>query len=514
MHLFVVACQYRDTQAEACLQMEATAVRAIEEATARALATSMIKHGPDVERRMCLLWDLAYGLLPLDSPSVDVLRLVAATPLHRPVLSWNLFRPLLRVIEHLPWASPSQICMCQIFTATVESVLLRAFPFEESNEHKSIKPKGLQHGGSDMSSKNASMAELRSMVQWLFTEMCPAPEVAAHLLASALTQCLSRDVLRQKKLSEASQAGSEAENSGAQDKKRKSRPESLDDRGAVATFDSYLIAAVCALACEVQLVAFVKTAAQKQSYIGMQRGIGVSFPEPVVVTSKGIPVAIEQAKRVLRILEALLDVIPSSMGAKPQGSSGYSEIVTAAVVAAHVSSVLGNSRACLQALNGIVQSNWDVEISTKASSVLGLVQEYVKDIAEVTDAAGQSSATGKTTEGSESSAGLATAASVSASTAKVVRSTLEQTAPVYNMPHQGRAGRGNMRNSMEKTAARLSLSAAHNTVFSGCLNVVLTEKQEIAAAIVPLIWRMLMFTSDTADSTVESPSSRGWYQVR
>lgn len=56
-------------------------------------------HGPDVEWRICTIWEAAYGLLPLNSSVVDLPELVVAAPLQPPPLSWSLYLPLLKVLR-------------------------------------------------------------------------------------------------------------------------------------------------------------------------------------------------------------------------------------------------------------------------------------------------------------------------------------------------------------------------------------------------------------------------------
>ncbi|GJW42651.1 GIGANTEA-like protein [Tanacetum coccineum] len=76
----------------------------------------------------------AYGLIPLSSSIVDLPKIIVAAPLQPPILSWNLYVPLLKVLEYLPRGSPSEACLMKIFVATVEAILQRTFPTESLYE--------------------------------------------------------------------------------------------------------------------------------------------------------------------------------------------------------------------------------------------------------------------------------------------------------------------------------------------------------------------------------------------
>ena len=145
------------------------AAKATEEATARGIASLMCDHGPDVEWQICTLWEAAYGLIPLNSRAANLPELVVAAPLQPPPLSWNLFRPLLRVLEFLPNGSASEACLLRIFTATVEVILHRAAPTEEQHEQRTGARRNSPYGVGRFGLKHTASTELRAMVHALFT---------------------------------------------------------------------------------------------------------------------------------------------------------------------------------------------------------------------------------------------------------------------------------------------------------------------------------------------------------
>ncbi|PWA34214.1 gigantea [Artemisia annua] len=105
------------------------------EATAQGIASMLCAHGPEVEWRICTIWEVAYGLIPLSYSIVDLPEIIVAAPLQPPLLSWNLYIPLLKVLEYLPHGSPSEACLMKIFVATVEAILQRTFPAESLYDH-------------------------------------------------------------------------------------------------------------------------------------------------------------------------------------------------------------------------------------------------------------------------------------------------------------------------------------------------------------------------------------------
>lgn len=127
-------------------------------------------------------------MIPLSSSAVDLPEIVVATPLQPPILSWNLYIPLLKVLEYLPRGSPSETCLMKIFVATVEAILQRTFPPDSSREENR---KTRYVFGSAF--KNLAVAELRTMVHSLFLESCASIELASRLLFVVLTVCVSHE---------------------------------------------------------------------------------------------------------------------------------------------------------------------------------------------------------------------------------------------------------------------------------------------------------------------------------
>ncbi|MCO5608286.1 hypothetical protein L7F22_062492 [Adiantum nelumboides] len=376
-------------------QMVLAAAKATEEATARGIASLMCDHGPDVEWQICTLWEAAYGLLPINSAAANLPELVVATPLQPPSLSWNLFRPLLRVLEYLPHGSPSEACLLRIFTATVEVILHRAIPSEENQDSRNGIFRGCQFGiGGRFGLKQVASTELRAMVHSLFTEACPSAGLAARLLSVAFTVCLSHDALQQgckksgnrflnEELSDAARSPTNVPT------KVSLRPsDERKRRGAVATFDSYVVAAVCALACEVQLLALPAPLLGTSKQPSFQSAVGNSAS--LTSLKVGVASAVNNARRLLRLLEALLSLVPQSSYVVPgSGDTSSGEIVASAVVAAHISDVLGRSKACIQALTAIRRCSWEPKLASKAASVLTLVEGNRKVVAAVVDSSGE-----------------------------------------------------------------------------------------------------------------------------
>ncbi|KAG6542250.1 hypothetical protein Mapa_016378 [Marchantia paleacea] len=378
-------------------EAKAAAAQASEVATASGLAALMTGHGIDVECHICALWEAAYGLRPLTPSSVDLPDLVLSTPLQPPVLSWNLLRALFRILSYLPPDSPSQACLKRIFSATVEAILQRTFPLDEVKQQKDGTIVGLQAGGGGTGAKSVAMGELRAMLHCLFTESFLSPELAAHLLSEALSLCLSHDASRQseRRIATWKDGGSSLTmEEDIYEGKEIFRTPTIDvagkQRGAVATFDSYVIAAVCALACEVQFFPL------SPAYFTIMKLPSVVITRPdadgqvsssgardgqrsVSLLSNRFPIGVanvlEHTKRLLGLLELLLGVSPSFAGTGCSNSStSTNEILGQAVGAAHMSDLLGHSRACLHSLTGIMRCKWDPGICSKASAVLSAIE--------------------------------------------------------------------------------------------------------------------------------------------
>ncbi|KAL0368790.1 UNVERIFIED_CONTAM: protein GIGANTEA [Sesamum calycinum] len=359
-------------------QRELPAAEATVEATAQGIASMLCAHGPEVEWRICTIWEAAYGLIPLSSSSVDLPEIVVATPLQPPILSWNLYIPLLKVLEYLPRGSPSETCLMKIFVATVEAILQRTFPPESSREQ--IRKTRYVFGSA---SKNLAIAELRTMVHSLFLESCASVELASRLLFVVLTVCVSHEAQpngskRPKGEDSYTEVGEVL--GGPNGRHREYPSKQGKKQGPVAAFDSYVIAAVCALSCELQIFPLVS----KQCNQSDARNIsGIAKPakvnEPSSELQNGIGAAVYHSRRILSILEALFSLKPSSVGTSWSYSSN--EIVAAAMVAAHVSDLFRRSKACMRALSVLIRCKWDNEIHSRASSLFNLIDIHRKVVA-------------------------------------------------------------------------------------------------------------------------------------
>lgn len=146
----------------------------------------------------------------------------------------------------------------KIFVATVEAILQRTFPPESSREQ--TKKTRYSIGSA---SKNLAVAELRAMVHSLFLESCASVELASRLLFVVLTVCVSHEAQfsgskRPKGEERYPPDESIEESQKASEKLRDIKPRKTKKQGPVAAFDSYVLAAVCALACELQLFPLVQ----------------------------------------------------------------------------------------------------------------------------------------------------------------------------------------------------------------------------------------------------------------
>ncbi|XP_057503575.1 protein GIGANTEA-like [Actinidia eriantha] len=364
-------------------QIEAPAAEATIEATAQGIASMLCAHGPEVEWRICTIWEAAYGLIPLSSSAVDLPEIIVATPLQPPILSWSLYIPLLKVLEYLPRGSPSEACLMKIFVATVEAILQRTFPPESSREEIRKTRYVLGIGSA---SKNLAVAELRTMVHSLFLESCASVELASRLLFVVLTVCVGH---------EAQPKGSKrprGENNYTPDEiskdlqlvssSQREKIRKTKKQGPIAAFDSYVLAAVCALACELQLFPLISKGSNHFDYkdrhdVAKTAKINGSS----TVLRNGLDAAVRHTQRILAILEALFSLKPSSVGTSWSYSSN--EIVAAAMVAAHISELFRRSKACMHALSVLMRCKLDNEIHSRASSLYNLIDIHSKAVASI-----------------------------------------------------------------------------------------------------------------------------------
>ncbi|KAG7016401.1 Protein GIGANTEA, partial [Cucurbita argyrosperma subsp. argyrosperma] len=517
-------------------QIEVPAAEATIEATAQGIASMLCAHGLEVEWRICTIWEAAYGLIPLSSSAVDLPEIVVATPLQPPLLSWNLYIPLLKVLEYLPRGSPSEACLMKIFVATVEAILQRAFPSETSSE-RTRKLKYLS--GIGCASKNLSLSELRMMVHSLFLESCASEELASRLLFIVLTVCVSHEAQsngRKKRRSDSGNFQEEERVEPDQDmsRKRKETKSRMNKQGPVSAFDSYVLAAVCALACELQLFPLMSRGRKHSSFKSLQdvaklvKINGSSFE-----LQSSIDSAIRHTHRILSILEALFSLKPSSLGTSWSYSSN--EIVAAAMVAAHVSELFRRSRACMHALSVLMRCKWDEEIYTRASSLYNLIDIHSKAVASIVNRAEPLEVHLVHAPISEYSCVSSAGRKPTQHDDHVYFETGQQSVPkseeschVRSKLSFERASDSNvdLENTLGKRIASFQLDASElanfltidrHIGFNGCAQIllrsVLAEKQELCFSVVSLLWHKLIATPEIQPSAEGTSALQGWRQV-
>ncbi|KAJ7969774.1 Gigantea [Quillaja saponaria] len=529
-------------------QIEVPAAEATIEATAQGIASMLCAHGPEVEWRICTIWEAAYGLIPLSSSAVDLPEIVVATPLQPPILSWNLYIPLLKVLEYLPRGSPSEACLMKIFVATVEAILQRTFPSESTRE-QTRRTRYLSSLGS--ASKNLAVAELRTMVHSLFLESCASIELASRLLFVVLTVCVSHEAQSNESKKPKGEENNSLDESivdlrAVSEKQEETRKRKTKKQGPVAAFDSYVLAAVCALACELQLFPLVSNGCNHSVSNNIQNivkpmkinGSSNEF-QPTKLNGSShefqnsIDSAIRHTHRILGILEALFMLKPSSVGTTWSYSSN--EIVAAAMVAAHVSELFRRSKACMHALSVLMRCKWDNEIYARASSLYNLIDIHSKAVASIVIKAEPLEAnlmqppvwkdslpcfdskrknqrmnsscfdSGQTSvRECENSAHLET-------TYKSERASHSYQPPGY---------------ALDKTITSFPLDASDlanfltmdrhigfNCSAQVLLRSVLAEKQELCFSVVSLLWHKLLASPETQPSAESTSAQQGWRQV-
>uniref|UniRef100_A0A0D9UXK8 Gigantea n=1 Tax=Leersia perrieri TaxID=77586 RepID=A0A0D9UXK8_9ORYZ len=500
-------------------QLEVPASEATIDATAQGIASLLCAHGPDVEWRICTIWEAAYGLLPLSSSAVDLPEIVVAAPLQPPTLSWSLYLPLLKVFEYLPRGSPSEACLMRIFVATVEAILRRTFPSETSEQSR--KPRS--------QSKNLAVAELRTMIHSLFVESCASMDLASRLLFVVLTVCVSHQALPggSKRPTGSDNHSSEEVADGSRLTNGRSRCKKK--QGPVATFDSYVLAAVCALSCELQLFPFIS---KNGNHSNLKDSIKIVLPGKTNGISNelhnSISSAILHTRRILRILEALFSLKPSSVGTSWSYSSN--EIVAAAMVAAHVSELFRRSRPCLNALSALKQCKWDAEISTRASSLYHLIDLHGKTVTSIVNKAEPLEAHLTLTpvkkdeppiedKNISSSDGALEKKDASSSHRKNGFSRpLLKCAENVQLNGDVASTSGKSIASLQVEASDLAnfLTMDRNGGYRGSqtlLRSVLSEKQELCFSVVSLLWQKLIASPEMQMSAESTSAHQGWRKV-
>ncbi|XP_022850240.1 protein GIGANTEA-like isoform X3 [Olea europaea var. sylvestris] len=515
-------------------QRELPAAEATVEATAQGIASMLCAHGPEVEWRICTIWEAAYGLIPLSSSAVDLPEIIVATPLQPPILSWNLFIPLLKVLEFLPRGSPSETCLMKIFVATVEAILQRTFPPESSREQ--IRKTRYSFGSA---SKNLAVAELRTMVHSLFLESSATVELASRLLFVVLTVCVSHEaqlnVSKRPKGERCRHSHKvDADSQGATRKQKDRGSKQGKKQGPVAAFDSYVVAAVCALSWELQLFPLIS---KGSNYSDPKTISNMAKPAEIIGSPSelrnGIDSAVYHTRRILAILEALFSLKPSSIGTSWSYSSN--EIVAAAMVAAHVSDLFRHSKACMRALSILIRCKWDNEIHSRASSLFNLIDIHSKVVASIITKAEPLEAQilhmpllkGIPSSFHEEKHNTCSSSShlESGKQSSMQSTNLPGSKALLNCEKPSRSSEvekvpvGKEFASFPTDASDLAnfLTMDRHIGFNCCAQVllrsVLAEKQELCFSVVSLLWHKLIASPETQPSAESTSAQQGWRQV-
>ncbi|XP_034196944.1 protein GIGANTEA isoform X5 [Prunus dulcis] len=516
-------------------QIEVPEAEATIEATAQGIASMLCAHGPEVEWRICTIWEAAYGLIPLSSSAVDLPEIIVATPLQPPILSWNLYIPLLKVLEYLPRGSPSEACLMKIFVATVEAILQRTFPPESSRE-QNRKTRYLFGIGS--TSKNLAVAELRTMVHSLFLESCASVELASRLLFVVLTVCVSHEAQsngsKKARVEESYPADESVEESQKMSDKQRNRTKKTKKQGPVAAFDSYVLAAVCALACELQLFPLISKGIN-HAHSKDAKNVAKPAKENVCTNEfqSSVDSAVCHTRRILAILEALFLLKPSSVGTSWSYSSN--EIIAAAMVAAHVSELFRWSKACMHALSVLMRCKWDSEICSRASSLYNLIDFHSKAVASIVNKAEPLEAhlrqvpiwrdsfvcfEGRNLSRGGNSRCLNVGQQSASQCEDSAHSETKQKSESASHSFEGSG------NTFGKGVASFPLDASDlanflimdrhigfNCSAQVLLRSVLTEKQELCFSVVSLLWHKLIAAPETQPSAESTSAQQGWRQV-
>ncbi|TQD75144.1 hypothetical protein C1H46_039328 [Malus baccata] len=516
-------------------QIELPAAEATIEATAQGIASMLCAHGPEVEWRICTIWEAAYGLIPLSSSAVDLPEIIVATPLQPPILSWNLYIPLLKVLEYLPRGSPSEACLMKIFVATVEAILQRTFPSESSREQNR---KTRYLFGMGPASKNLAVAELRTMVHSLFLESCASVELASRLLFVVLTVCVSHEAQsngsKKARVDESFPPDESIEESEKMSGMQRDRTKMTKKQGPVAAFDSYVLAAVCALACELQLFPLISKGI---NHSHSKNAKNVAKPAKVNVCTTEFRSSVDSAvchtRRILSILEALFLLKPSTIGTSWSYSSN--EIVAAAMVAAHVSELFRWSKACMHALSVLMRCKWDTEICSRASSLYNLIDFHSKAVASIVNKAEPLEARlmqvpiwrdslvcfegRKLTQGGNSRCTIVGQPSaLHCEDLSHSESKLKSVGVSCSNEGSGNTfGKGVASFPLDASDLANFLTMDRHIGFNCSAQVllrsVLAEKQELCFSVVSLLWYKLIAAPETQPSAESTSAQQGWRQV-
>jgi len=491
-------------------QREMPTTEATIEATAQGIASMLCAHGPEVEWRICTIWEAAYGLIPLSSSIVDLPEIIVAAPLQPPLLSWNLYIPLLKVLEYLPRGSPSEACLMKIFVATVEAILQRTFPAESLYE-QTRKAKYVLGSAS----KNIAVAELRTMVHSLFLESCASVELASRLLFVVLTVCVSYEAQPRggKRPRDEDSGNLEA----ISEKQKNFGGKRMNKQGPISAFDSYVLAAVCALSCELQIFPLISSVGKNSNSKDVEKS--AKSVESYNDFQSSIASAVTHTRRLLTILEALFSLKPSSVGT----SWGYSsnEIVAAAMVAAHISELFRQSKACMRALSVLMRCKWDKPIHSTASSLYNLIDIHRKTVASIVNKAEPREAylmqaplwkdnlvcpDGKRqNKGQSSSKCDDSVTSKSRRICKEASTSCDASVKgITSFPFNA---------SELANFLTMERHIGFNCSARILLSSVLTEKQELCFSVVSLLWHKLIASPETQLSAESTSAQQGWRQV-
>ncbi|KAK3043925.1 hypothetical protein RJ639_000624 [Escallonia herrerae] len=515
-------------------QREVPTAEATIEATAQGIASMLCAHGPEVEWRICTIWEAAYGLIPLSSSAVDLPEIIVATPLQPPILSWNLYIPLLKVLEYLPRGSPSEACLMKIFVATVEAILQRTFPPVSSREQ--IRRTRYTFGSA---SKNLAVAELRTMVHSLFLESCASLELASRLLFVVLTVCVSHEAQpnrgKRPKGEDTYPPDEVGENlQAASGMQREMGTKKLKRQGPIAAFDSYVLAAVCALACELQLFPLISRVGNHPDTKGIEDVVKpAKANESCTEFRNSVDSALCHTRRILAILEALFSLKPSSVGTSWSYSSN--EIVAAAMVAAHISELFRRSKACMHALSVLMRCKWDNEIHSRASSLYNLIDIHSKAVASIVIKAEpleahlmhapvwRNSSAGPHGKRQSECANVSCSEAEQPSARKCEESAnsraklkCEESSHLdINTGSTTDKGITNFPFNASELANFLTMDRhiGFNCSARVFLRSVLTEKQELCFSVVSLLWHKLIASPETEPSAESTSAQQGWRQV-
>ncbi|KAH6768310.1 gigantea protein [Perilla frutescens var. frutescens] len=485
--------EFRSDHLESCLLAGAEQLRELPtaEATAQGIASMLCANGLEVEWRICMIWEAAYGLFPLSSSSIDLPEIKVARPLQPPMLSWNLYIPLLKVLEYLPRGSPSESCLMKIFVATIGAVLQRTFPPESSREQIEKKKNAV-----GPATRNLSVAELRTIVHSLFLGSCASVELASRLLFVALTVCVNHEA-------SSTEEGECLE--GANGKFRKLG----NKQGPIAVFGSYVIAAVCALSCELHTYSLIS----KQSN---------------QVDARAHCRAIDHTRRILAILEALLSSEPFPIGTAWSWSCSSNDIVATVMVAAHISDLFRRSRACMQALLLLMRRKWDKEIHSRASSIFNLIDIHHKTVASIVDRAKLLEAhllhaPSSYFHGRKRKTHAGCFPIESGQTSSLLCENLPGSEALTK--HENAESSEVEKHTMDKRAANFPIVASGMANFltmdghigfdctAEVLRSVLTGKQELCFLVVSLLWRTLIASPEIQLRAESTSAQQGWRKV-